>query len=182
MKKLIVFIIFIVISIAVFLIYVSEAISDSDVFLYDLKQRCSFATKERMVSPSSYKILDLSLYNKKNWDKDRIEKYFSEYKISEILKEEYSDPSNFYDITAIVKFSSKNRLGVDLVGYSSCEYFITNVPTINIDGVGDINIDGHDFSKDSLDYIYAKLTLKKRVKEYSLMDKIKMLMNMEFNY
>lgn len=65
MKKLIVFIIFIVISIAVFLIYVSEAISDSDVFLYDLKQRCSFATKERMVSPSSYKILDLSLYNKK---------------------------------------------------------------------------------------------------------------------
>lgn len=69
-----------------------------------------------------------------------------------------------------------------MVGYSSCEYFITNVPTIKIDGVGDINIDGHDFSKDSLDYIYAKLTLKKRVKEYSLMDKIKMLMNMEFNY
>ena len=182
MKKLIVFIMFIVISIVVLLIYVSETISDNDVFLYDLKQRCSFVTKQRMVSPSSYKILNSSLYGKKNWDKERIEKYFSAYKTREILKEKYSDPNNFYDITAIVKFSSKNGLGVDLVGYSSCEYFITNVYATNIEGVGDINIDGHDFSKDGLDYIYAELTLRKKVKEYSLMDKIKMLMNMEFDY
>lgn len=182
MKKIVIFILFIVVLIFVFLVYVSESVSDSDVFLYDLKQRCSFATKQRMVSPSSYKILDLSLSSKKNWSQDRIDKYFSAYKLRESLKERYNDPANFYDITAIVKFSSKNGMGVDLVGYSSCEYFITNVYKTSIDGVGEINIDGHDFSKDSLDYIYAELTLNKSKREYSLMDKIKTILEMEFSY
>ncbi|MCX8650984.1 hypothetical protein J3U21_11625 [Gilliamella sp. B2776] len=182
MKKLVIFILFILILISAFLIYVAATISDNDVFLYDLKQRCSFATKQRMVSPSSYKILDSSLSSRNYWSNDRIEQYFSGSEAIRALKDDYNDPQNFYDITAIVKFSSKNKMGVDLVGYSSCEYFIANTYKPIIVDVGGIDIDGHVFSKDSLDYMFAESTLKKYTPEYSLMDKIKMLMNMEFNY
>lgn len=182
MKKLAIFILFIVILISACLIYVTATFSDYDVFLYDIKQRCSFVTKQRMVSPSSYKILNLSLSKKNYWSNDKIEQYFSKSEAIKALKDDYNDPQNFYDITAIVKFSSKNKMGVDLVGYSSCEYFIADTYRPIIVGVGSIDIDGHVFSKDNLDYIFAELTLTKYTIEYSLMDKIKMLMNMEFNY
>lgn len=168
--------------ILIFLIYVSQTVSYDDVFLYDLKQRCSFATKERMVAPSSYKILELSLSSKKNWSQDRIDHYFSRNAIFLSLKEQYNDPKNFYNITALVKFSSKNRMGVDLVGYSSCEYFIDNTNEPRVHEIGEIDIDGHNFKKDSLDYIYAELTLKKNGIKYSIIDKIKTLMNIEFEY
>lgn len=165
--------------ISIFLIYVSQTVSYDDVFLYDLKQRCSFATKERMVAPSSYKILELSLSSKKNWSQDRIDHFFS---IFLPLKEQYNDPKNFYNITALVKFSSKNRMGVDLVGYSSCEYFIDNTHEPRVHEIGEIDIDGHNFKKDSLDYIYAELILNKHGIKYSIIDKIKTLMNIEFEY
>lgn len=135
-----------------------------------------------MVSPSSYKILDLSLSSKNYWSNDRIEQYFSKSEAIKALRDDYNDPKNFYDITAIVKFSSKNKMGVDLVGYSSCEYFIADTYKPIVVDVGSIDVDDHVFSKGSLDYMYAEVTLTKYKLEYSLMDKIKTLMNMEFDY
>ena len=73
-------------------------------------------------------------------------------------------------------------MGVDLVGYSSCEYFIDNTNEPRVHEIGEIDIDGHNFKKDSLDYIYAELTLKKNGIKYSIIDKIKTLMNIEFEY
>lgn len=182
MKWLIISILVVGTLVSTFLIYVHESVSYDDVFLYDLKQRCSFATKERMVAPSSYKILELSLTSKKNWSQDRIDNYFSRNRIYSSLKEKYNDPKNFYNTTALVKFSSKNRMGVDLIGYSSCEYYIDNTREPRVDEIGEIDIDGHNYKKDSLDYIYAELTLNKHGIKYSLIDKIKTLMNIEFEY
>lgn len=182
MKKLGILILIVATLVSIFLIYVSENVSYNDVFLYDLKQRCSFVTKERMVAPSSYKILELSLTDKKNWSQDRIDGFFSRNKAWLQFKKLYNDPKNFYDTTAIVKFSSKNRLGVDLVGYSLCEYSIYTFGEPSVHQVEDINIDGHSLEKNSLDYFHAEITLNKRVSEYSLMDKIKTLMNIEFEY